>query len=273
MPYCERCGKEIPEDASYCPECGEPVRAPGKRRYVRAPGVRWGAGRILALFVGFVLLATSLGLMAGGGGIMWANSRLTDAEGFIMSHEAELGVDSYALVQRGVDIDMDISVSPPIWEPDPGKFVTLRLVARSSDPSKEVFLGIASEADASGYLQDVEFDEITQFSWSYDPRRETQPGVSYSTHPGSAPAGPPIIHSFWVAHATGPGTQTLDWSPEQGSYWIVAMNADGSAGVGIEARLGAKIPILRTIGTGLMVGGLVLLFMGGAVFWRSLFPR
>ena len=273
MPYCERCGKEMPEDAEYCTNCGAPAHAPGETMYRRAPSRGFDVGRMMALFFGFILLAVSFGLLVGGGGVMWAGGRLRDADGFLMSHEADFRVDSYALVQRGVDIEMDVNVPPQLWAPDPGDWVTLRLVATSNDPSKEVFIGIASEADAQGYLGYAEFDEITHFSWSYNPWSESQPDVSYSTHPGSALAGPPIIHSFWVAHATGAGTQTLEWEPEYGNYWIVAMNADGSAVVDLEARLGARIPILRNIGMGLVVGGLVLLFIGGSIFWLGLFPR
>ena len=273
MPYCQECGKEMAEDATYCPHCGAPIDTPGAARYRRAPSRDFGVGRIMALFFGFILLAVSFGLLVGGGGIMWANGRLSDADGFLMSHEADFRVDSYALVQRGVDIDLDVNVPSYVWIYDPGDWVTLRLVATSNDPSKEVFIAIASEADASMYLEEAQFDEVTRFSWSYDPWRATQPDISYSTHSGSAPAGPPLLHSFWVTHATGAGTQTLEWEPELGNYWIVAMNADGSAGVDIEAQLGAKIPILRNIGVGLMVGGLILLFIGGSIFWRGLFPR
>lgn len=143
----------------------------------------------------------------------------------------------------------------------------------SNVPYKEVFIGIASENDALMYLKDVEYDEITRFSWDYNPWRKTQPHVSYRTHPGEAPAGPPTMHSFWVAHVSGASTQVLEWEPTYGSYWIVAMNADGSTDVDIEAKLGARIPILRTIGTGIFVGGLFLLFIGGAMFWRGLYPR
>lgn len=272
MPFCENCGREVADDAAFCPDCGAPIHR-GERTYRRAPGRGFGAGRILALFFGFILLAVSFGLMAGGGGVMWISGNLRDDEGFLMSHNVQLSVDSYAIVQRGLDIDMDVNVPTILWAPDPGDFVTLKLETSSEDPSKEVFLGIASQSDASAYLEDVDYDEMRQFSWDYSPWRDSQPDISYSRHPGAAPTGPPAIHSFWVAHATGPGTQTLEWEPELGSYWIVAMNADGSVGVDIEARLGAKIPILRSIGVGLLVGGLVLLFVGGSLFWRGLFPR
>jgi hypothetical protein len=81
------------------------------------------------------------------------------------------------------------------------------------------------------------------------------------------------MHSFWVAQVSGTGTQILEWEPTYGSYWIVAMNADGSADVDIEAKLGVKIPILRTIGTGIFMGGLILFFIGGIIFWWGLYPR
>ena len=40
--------------------------------------------------------------------------------------------------------------------------------------------------------------------------------------------------------ASGPGTQTVRWEPESGSWAVVVMNADGSPGVDVDVQLGAR---------------------------------
>ncbi|MCW4013569.1 MAG: DUF4389 domain-containing protein, partial [Candidatus Bathyarchaeota archaeon] len=61
--------------------------------------------------------------------------------------------------------------------------------------------------------------------------------------------------------------QTLEWSPETGNFWLVIMNADGSANVDVEVGMGAKVPIVSSIGKGLFVSGLVLLAAGVAIVY------
>lgn len=63
----------------------------------------------------------------------------------------------------------------------------------------------------------------------------------------------------------GEGAQDLNWEPLSGSYWVVVMNADSSAGVDVDVKLGARVPILRNIGNMLVFGGIVVLIMGAFV--------
>lgn len=55
----------------------------------------------------------------------------------------------------------------------------------------------------------------------------------------------------------------MEWEPETGSYWVVAMNADGSSDV--DVQLGARITILHTVGYALIGAGIVLLLIGFAI--------
>jgi hypothetical protein len=144
--------------------------------------------------------------------------------------------------------------------------VQLKIVASSNNPSEEVFIGIAGVSDASGYLSGTNYHEVDDFSWDYNPWRETTPSIVYQERSGGAPAGAPVAHSFWSAHVSGSGTQTLTWEPELGNYWVVGMNADGSMGVDIEVRMGARLPILRSIGGILLAVGLVLVLIALALF-------
>ncbi|MBA7594075.1 hypothetical protein ES703_01011 [subsurface metagenome] len=65
MPYCPNCWKEVGDEIAYCPHCGAAQR---ETEYQRPRSRGWPADRILAGFIGFIIIATSLGLMVGGGG-------------------------------------------------------------------------------------------------------------------------------------------------------------------------------------------------------------
>lgn len=274
MPYCEKCGKEIDENAEFCSHCGAPVKAPDIiHRRPKSPG--WSVGSILAVLFGGLLILVSFGLLVGGGAVVWVQSTFSDSEGFLISREVRLQSDSYAMVLKEVNIDIDVDIPTYVWTPKPGDFVTIKLVGRSNDPSKEVFIGIARDTDASRYLNSVEYDQINiDPSLNDKPWRGVQFSVSKSTHPGVAPSQAPTSLTFWEASATGSGTQTLIWEPDAGSFWVVVMNIDGSADVDLDMQLGAKVPILGTIGSGLLTGGFITLGIGGFVIYFGAFrPR
>jgi len=274
MPYCEKCGKEIDEDAAFCSYCGTPVKA-SEVVYRRPSGPRRNVVSILAVLFGGLLILVSFGLLMGGGAVIWAQSTFSDSEGFLISREVRLQSDSYAMVVQEVNINVDVDVPTCIWAPKPSDFVTVTLVGRSNDPSKELFMGIARDTDASAYLNGVEYDRIfIDPSWNDEPWRGVRFSVSRSTHPGAAPSQAPTSLTFWEASATGSGTQTLIWKPDEGSFWVVVMNADGSAEVDLDIQIGAKVPILSTIGGSLLTGGFITLGIGGFIIYYGAFrPR
>jgi uncharacterized RDD family membrane protein YckC/RNA polymerase subunit RPABC4/transcription elongation factor Spt4 len=264
MSYCEKCGSKIAEETTFCPNCGANVKAPSVAyRRPRSSGRNYTT--LLAVFFGGIIIIASLGLLAGGGMVMWAQSTFRDPDGFLISGEVKMQVDSHALVHQGVDIDVD--VPSYVWQPDLGDLVTIKLVGTSNDPSKPVFIGIAREGVASEYLSSVEYDEVVDFTWSYDRWREHQPALSYDTHHGGAPSQAPATEIFWEASITGSGTQTLEWEPEVGNFWFVVMNADGSSDVDVDMQLGAKIPFLRYIGNMMFAGGFISLMVGGLIIF------
>ena len=267
MPYCQKCGKEHDEGAMYCPSCGADLHGAVEPTYRRRrdPGMRVaaGLGRGVAAFFALILLMAGFGLAVGGFAVLSVHSNFVDSDGFIMSHPTDLTVDSYAIVQKAVNINIDTDL--PIWIPDLGDFVQLKIVATNNDPSKEVFIGIVGVSEASGYMSGTNYHEVDDFSWDYNPWRETPPRIVYHERSGGAPAAP-VIHSFWSAHVFGSGTQTLTWEPLLGDFWIVGMNADGSMGVDIEVRMGVRLPILRSIGGFLLVVGLILVLIALSLF-------
>ena len=82
---------------------------------------------------------------------------------------------------------------------------------------------------------------------------------------GGPPASPPTEQDFWVAQATGSGTQTLQWTPTAGDWTVVVMRADGSAGVDASLGVAATVPGLTRAAWGLLGGGALMLAVGGLI--------
>ena len=120
-------------------------------------------------------------------------------------------------------------------------FGTVRIRSESERP---VFVGIAREADVAEYLDGVAHAVVTEID-----------EAEYSVRPGGAPEGRPADETFWAASATGAGEQTLEWEPEDGSWNVVVMSADGSRGVAADLSIGGELDPLLWIGVGLLVGG------------------
>ena len=266
MPYCKSCGKEIAEGAVYCPYCGASQRETG---YRMPRGRGWPIGRILAGFVAFIIIVASLGLIAGGGGIMWAQRNFADPDGYLVSRNVRIHTDTYAIVSPSFDINADVDLPSSFWlTRDLSDIVTLKFVVESNDPSKEILIAVASGTQAELYFEGVEYDELSRLSWDYGSWDSDEPDISYSRHSGGPPDAAPIAISYWDAVRTGSGAQELDWEPAWGSYWILIMNADGSAGVDVDVKLGARVPILQTIGNMLIFGGIVALLIGAFVIYQ-----
>lgn len=208
------------------------------------------AGRIILLVFGILILLASLPLLFGGGALLWANYALTDGEGFFATRTIYFDRDIYAIVTAPADIDLGGA-----WVWDWGKLVSFKVEGSNDDPSKQIFIGVAEASDLNAYLNDVKYDEITEFS--IYPYR-----VSYLAHQGDSQPTAPTSETFWRASVHGAGTQTLEWELETGRYSLVLMNADGSAGVDVSVVFGVRVPPVFGIAVGLLVGGVLALIIG-----------
>jgi hypothetical protein len=264
MPYCKNCGTELRGDVKFCPACGASVRGVERRQETMA---RKTDGTKIALFVigGFITLI-AIGLLLGGGVLLWLNTSYA-VGGFITTESRQLETNSYAIAFQNVNINVGNVVGEwQVWRPSPSDFVTIKIAVSDSNPAKNVFIGIAEASDAASYLNNVEYDEITHFSVSSSRNIE----IEYFTHSGNTTPLAPTTPTFWTASTHGNGTQTLEWSPTPGNYWIVLMNEDGSKGLNSTITLGAKIPILSTIGLVLLFGGIIAIIIGGVVIYLGM---
>ncbi len=224
------------------------ARQPDSGRSVRA-------GWILSVVVGAVITLLSVVPMGGGGFLVWADATQTDADGFFTSPGERLETTTHAITSDHIDLGADPTRDDTTV--DLGDVVTLRLDAESTSESA-VFIGIGPRDDVQRYLRGVGRASIDDLS--FDPF-----AVSYRSTDGGPPSVAPGTQDFWVAAADGPGRQAFEWEPASGDWTVVVMNADGSAGVSVDAAIAASSPWVLRVGVALLVGGAVGLLVGVAL--------
>jgi len=259
MPYCKECGTENEEGSKFCQKCGTPLQSSGV--IYRKDTTQHGA-RILALIFGGFILLIALGLIAGGGVLIWGRTAITDRNGYMITNPVPLSVSSYAIVQNNINIHMDNGW----WMNSSNQnIVSLKIVATSNTPTP-IFVGVVSQQSALTYFNNVNIDRLISYDWvSSRTMGSSQP--VYQTIPGGSPPTPPTSQIIWVAQASGSGTQTVTWTPTTGDYWIVVMNADGSKDVDANVQVGARVTILSWIGWGLVIGGLLAALIGVVIIY------
>ena len=209
---------------------------------------RWGAGRVLSVIAGTVVVLVGLAGVAAGGTALVFDQTQRNAAGYLMSSSRSYSTGTYALVS-----DSYRTGTAHDWFVARDLLGTVRVRVDSTTP---VFVGVARAGAVDSYLANVRREVATRF----DAGRG-----DFELRSGGAPAQPPAARTFWAATAAGTGVHTVSWKPENGSWRIVVMNADGSAAVHAELAIGARFPHLLGIGIGVLAGGAVLLALGGAV--------
>jgi hypothetical protein len=208
--------------------------------------------------VGALLALVALVLLGAGGTVLWANLAQRDA-GYVTTDVHEFSTAGSALATDPTDLGS----SGTGWLYAPALLDKVRIRVTPVTAGSPVFVGIGRSADVDRYLAGVNHTVIADF-WT-DKVEAVDGGTS-----ASAPGG----QDFWVASATGRGTQTVVWDPTDGSWSVVVMNGDGQPGIDVETDLGARIPALRWIAVGLLLGGAVFavggtLLIVGAIRTRA----
>ncbi|MBN2027455.1 MAG: hypothetical protein JW854_11915 [Actinobacteria bacterium] len=211
------------------------------------------AGRIVLIVFGAVLILGSLLAIAAGGGVLWASQYHKDGRGFHVTDAMRIKSLAYAVTSDTIEIDRGASEALNWLGMD-----EIKVEVENEDPSLPVFIGIADSRDVDAYLSDVQHEEITSlevFNSSFD----------YERRPGTAQPEPPGTQVFWLEEAEGIGAQEIEFDLEEGEYTVVAMNADATEGIEMEAVFGIKSSgVIVLIGVGFLVLALVLL-AGGIV--------
>jgi hypothetical protein len=207
------------------------------------------AGRVVLIVLGGIGVLLGLALLAGGGFLLWADRTQRD-DGYLTTPTERFATPTYALTRTRLDVE----TNGADWVLNDNWFGKVRIRGESTG-GKTLFIGIGPEADVARYLGSVAHSSVEDVE--FDPFR-----VTYRPVAGGAPQGPPTDQRFWVASASGVGTQTLTWKVRDGDWSVVLMNADASRGVDADIDLGAKLSFLLWVSIGLLIGG--VLVVGGS---------
>jgi len=202
------------------------------------------AGRVFMVVVGAVLALVAIGLLVGGGAILWAFNTQRDAAGYFNSPAYQIASDGYAIVTS----EVELASHPGDWWPSRVEG-TVRLQVRATGGTP-VFVGIGPTEQVNSYLSSVARKEVTDLGTRLR-------DLETESHAGGAPATPPGQQALWTTSLEGAGEQVLTWKVERGRWTAVIMNADASPAVSVSVTAGVSLPVLEPIGIGLLVGGLV----------------
>jgi len=202
-------------------------------------------GPIVLIVLGSIVGLLALGLLAGGGLVLWADQTQRDSDGYFTSDAHHFASGTYAITREGAKLTgipsgVDIS-----------DFARIRIRATSST-AKPIFVGIGRKAAVRAYLAGVPHSKLRKF--------DVDPFVAkYERIDGTATPAPPASRKIWVATSSGSGTATLTWDVHEGNWSAVLMNADASRGVNANVDFGADIHHLGWIAVALFTVGGVLL--------------
>ena len=208
----------------------------------------WGAGRVIAVIVGSVIVMGSLALALPAAGLLVVNSTSRDSAGFLVSPTRTFTSPAYALTSGRLEITSGVSGTDV-----PHALLGDAKVTAESAGAGPVFVGVARTADVRGYLQGVARSEVVSL---------TRDRTGYRTVGGGAPTVPPTASRIWLAQSEGTGVQSVTWPVSTGNWTVVVMNADGGRGVSADVAAGATVPAFGWVLAGLWGVAVVGLLLG-----------
>ena len=198
-------------------------------------------------------------LIAAGAFALWGESK-KDADGYLSTGTERFTTSTRALASERLDVEID----GKHWIAGIEDLGDSRLEVTSAD-GEPVFAGIAPKQDVDAYLRGVEHTVVADI--------DTDPfSARHREHDGDRAPAPPADQDFWAASVEGSGTQSLHWTPDNGDWSVVVMNADGSPGVTADVSAGAELAFLEALGWSLTGGGFLLLVAGTALIVIGLRP-
>jgi hypothetical protein len=199
--------------------------------------------KLVAAVIGVPMVIGSFALAVGGGVAL----AVPDDDGWISTPPVRLTTDAVALLGEDIEIDLgdhfDDGRTFIGWEAIPAK------LEAESRTDKDVFVGIARNADAQAYLDGVSTARVASF--------DDDPNIRYRD--GADSIAPPETRDIWMASSIDGG---LEWDVGDGEWAIVVLNTDGSAGVDVSLTGSARIPFLTGIGVVLIAVGLIGMTFG-----------
>jgi hypothetical protein len=213
-----------------------------------APPARgWTAGRVITVVVGTLVALMSLGLLGGGGTLLWADQALRQ-DGYVTTGTVTYSTTGYALASERVSLGWGWLLTGLVGD--------IRVRVTAVTPGRPVFVAIGPADRVAAYLSGTAYATVTGAHTK-----------AVTGHHGTARPAPPETAGIWAAEAAGTGTQVARWTAQAGDWMAVVMNRDASAGVTVRADAGVSAPWLFRLGVELVVGGIVIGALSAALIW------
>ena len=218
------------------------------------------AGKIIALIFGIFFLIIGVSITVSGIAVYAVSGVYTDSSGYFTTPDFQLTQTNSVAITLS-DININFKETTPQWiQSDLGNIVKIRINLISNDT---YFVGIAQTSQVNQYLQNVSYSEISKL--------DLVDGISYNAqiNPNSVAtlaSNPPGNQTAFTWDASAVGNQVLDWTPKAGSWTIVIMKADGTKGIDVGIKAGAKIPVLGAIATFLIIFGVMFIVLAIVMF-------
>lgn len=204
----------------------------------------WTTGRTVSLVIGSIVGLVALGVLAAAGFATWATNTRDNA-GYVTSATHTVVTAGHAITSDRIEL-----WTATDWMTPSDLVGTIRLRATATDPTTNVFIGVAPSDAVDRYLGGVNRQVITDWMPF---------GSHYRQTGSSAPPSAPSATNMWTTEVSGPGSQTLNWRPTGGQWTLVVMNADGRAPLAVRTNIGVTIPDLAWYaGILFVIGGLLL---------------
>lgn len=209
-----------------------------------------------------VLIIVAILLVLGGGACAapaLITYRALDSDGFI-SGGGRMTTASAALVTSTAQF-REVT-EEEVEDGRTGGDVRLRIAAERVDGG-DILVAVGSEAAVEALILRGSHEIVAGLEFDpFDYR-----GVLIG---GTRPLSVPEEGLFAVV-STGAGRQEVTWTIEPGAWRAIIINADGSAGVDVDVRFGARFPYLRGFAIAGMVIGSTVILLG--VLWLAFLFR
>jgi hypothetical protein len=175
-----------------------------------------------------------------------------DDDGYLSTSYHRFTTERSAIATEDLDIDGGNGAG---WFIDHDSYGKARIQVQGPKP---VFVGIARSRDVDAFLRGTDHARLRDVDYSPF-------SADLVDHESASAPGLPGARRIWVASSQGAGRQTIAWDVRHGDWSVVVMNADGSAGVDADVRLGANLPVIRDIGFTAFGLGVVLALASAGV--------
>jgi hypothetical protein len=211
--------------------------------------------KVISFIFGILFALAGAAAVTSAGFVFGVNRLQSSPNGFFETSSQAVGSNGFALTVP--NINGQLTGDWERWGLSRSQ-ATVRVTGSSRLPTP-LFIGIGPTAQVSKYLAGVARDRVTSLDLDGG-------SVQYEHVDGTAMPNAPSEQTFWTAKTSGTGSQTLEWTMREGDWAMVVMNADASAPVVADMRLGARFGIVNTLIGGLAGVGVVLLAIAATLF-------